>query len=195
MDFTVDRTASEADGTSVFILRDSQGTALLRAEQAQGPPPEHRRQIRLSRPSGRVVATIDLPQLETATTPAEKRTDYAIIHDFAVYAIISVCRRSDADEGGPTEDYFLLEIEGETWLALPDQEGVGCYALYDEVPAGLHTYETLTELDLPDSIGRLCRQAEQPAAVNITLSPLRLKHIDLVLLALGLLIDRSESVS
>lgn len=195
MDFTVDRTASEADGTPVFLLRDSQGTSLLRAEQAQGPPPEQRRQIRLSRPSGRVVATIDLPHAEPPAIPAEKRTDYAIIHDFAVYAIISVCRRSDADEGGPTEDYYLLEVEGETWLALPEQQEVGCYMLYDEVPAGLHTYETLTELDLPDSIGRLCRRAEQPAGVSITLSPQRLKHIDLVLLALGLLIDRSEPVS
>lgn len=195
MDFTVDRTASEADGTPIFVLRDSQGTSLLRAEQAQGPAPEYRRQIRLSRPSGRVVATIDLPKVEAPAIPAEKRTDYAIIHDFAVYAIISVCRRSDTDEGGPTGEYYLLEVEGETWLALPDQQEVGCYMLYDEVPAGLHTYETLTELDLPDSIGRLCRQAEQSEAVSISLSPQRLKHIDLVLLALGLLIDRSESTS
>ena len=192
MDFLIERTASEADDYPVYTLLDAQGASLLRAERGQGALPEERRQMRLTRPGGRLVATIDLSQVESPAMAEEKRTDYAIIHEFAVYAIVSVCRRPDADDNGASGVYFVLEVEGETWLALPHPEEAGCFALYDEVPAGLHTYDTLTELDLPASIGRICQQNEG-SRLTIRLAPRRLKRTDMVLLALGYLIDQSAT--
>ncbi|HZD10314.1 MAG TPA: hypothetical protein VE553_03150 [Candidatus Binatia bacterium] len=194
MDFTVQRTAPEAAEPPTYILRDAHGSALLQADQSHGPPPESRRQIRLARTNGKLVATIDLPQSSTASADQEQRVDYAIIHDYAVYAIISVHRRPAADGSGGAGAYYVLEVEGETWLVLPHAEEDACYAFYDEVPAGLHTYDTLTELDLPPNIGRICRNGDD-SALFINLEPLRLEHTDLVVLALALLLDQSDSAA
>lgn len=192
MSFTVERTQETEDGSPVYSLLDAQGSTLLKAEQVPGLGPEDRQQIRLARPGGRLMATIDLPQVDVPGMEDDARTDYAVIHDFAVYAIVSACRRPDAEVG--SNAYYVLEVEGEAWTALPDAEDATCYALYDDVPAGLDTYDTLTELDLPPCIGRVCR-ADEGRSLAITLSPQHLKHTDLVLLALGLLIDRAGALS
>lgn len=191
MDFTVVCTVETEDGSPVYSLLDAQGSTLLKAEQVSGLTPEDRQQIRLARPGGRLIATIDLPQVDVPGTENDERTDYAVIHDFAVYAIVSACRRPDV-EAGP-DAYYVLEVEGEAWAVLPDVEDATCFALFNEMPAGLDTYDTLTELDLPPCIGRLCRADDERLA--ITLSPQGLKHTDLVLLALGLLIDRAGALS
>jgi hypothetical protein len=100
--------------------------------RASPPTPRQRRQVRLARPDGRLLATIELPLADSSAGT----TDYAIIHDYAVYAILSVHSRATED-GAPAVPYFTLEVEGERWMALPEAQLEGCYALYDEVPRGL----------------------------------------------------------
>jgi len=190
MDFMVQRLTPDADEPPTYVLQDARGSSLLQADQSQGPSPDSRRQIRLARPSGRLVATIDLPQAAAESTGDEQRVDYAIIHEYAVYAIISVRRRPTSETETGTNVYFMIEVEGETWLILPHPEHEACYAFYDEVPAGLYTYDTLTELDLPTGIGRICRNGDE-RALTVNLEPFRLAHTDLVVLALALLIDRT----
>jgi hypothetical protein len=193
MDYTVQRMTSDADGFSTYTLFDANGTSLLQADQSQSPPPDARRQIRLARPGGKLVATIDIPQVVAVTGDEGHRADYAIIHDFAVYAIVSVRRRPAAEGNGERSLYYMLEVEGETWLALPHPEQDACYALYDEVPAGLQTYDTLTELDLPTDIGQICRHGDGET-LAISLESSRLAHTDLIVLALALLVDQSGTV-
>lgn len=194
MNYGVERTVSEGGDRPLYTLVDPLGSALLVADYAQSTPPEERRQLQLTRPGGRLVATIDLPQVEIQGVTDQSQTDYAIIHDFAVYAIISVCRRSDSEGEGGGEVYYVLEAEGETWLALPHPDEPECYALYDEVPSGLQTYDALTEEDLPNSIGRVCQKQDEKTALAMTLAPQRLQHADLVLLTLGVLLDQAGAV-
>lgn len=194
MDFTVEQTARDVDQPATYTLQDAHGASLLIADQTSGPPPDARRQIRLARPSGRLVATIDIPQVVTPSVEEEQRSDYAIIHEYAVYAIISVRRRPLSDAQPEAALYFILEVEGETWLVLPHPDQADCYAFYDEVPAGLHTYDNLTEVDLPSSIGQICRSDEEHL-LTISLEPVRLVHTDLVVLSLALLIAQGGKVS
>lgn len=188
MEYNVRRATSDTGEFPTYTLLDVNGATLLHADRSQGPPPDSRRQIRLTRPDGRVLATIDIPP---ATVDEEaKQLDYAIIHEYAVYAIVSVYYRTNSDGNGGAEQYFVMEVEGETWLLLPHPEEDACYALYDEAPASLNTYETLTELDLPRHIGRFCRNGDD-MALTIRLDTGRLTHTNLIVLALALLIDQS----
>ena len=193
MDFTVLRTTHEPDEHLTYVLNDASGSSLLLADQMQSPPPDSRRQVRFARPSGRLVATIDLPQQARSTLEESRRVDYAIIHEYAVYAIMSVRRRLPSDSAAQSSLYYTLEVEGETWLILPHPEEEACYTFYDEVPAGLQTYDTLTELDLPPGIGRICK-GEDEVILSATLEPRRLMHTYLVILGLALLIDRAFGI-
>lgn len=192
MEYIVRRTMPEAGEFPTYTLLDTNGATLLHADQSQGPPPESRRQIRLMRSGGRLLATIDVPPV--TVDDEEQQQDYAVIHEFAVYAIVSVHYRPNADGNGGPERYFLLEVEGETWLLLPHPEQEACYALYDEAPVGLDTYDTLTELDLPRHIGKFCRGEEgDDQALTVQLDTVRLVHTSLVVLALALLMDQTST--
>ncbi len=192
MEYIVRRTMPETGKFPTYTLLDTNGATLLHSDQSQGPPPESRRQIRLMRPGGRLLATIDVPP--ASVDEEEQQRDYAVIHEYAVYAIVSVHYRQNVEDNGGPERYFVLEVEGETWLLLPHPEQEACYALYDEAPAGLHTYDTLTELDLPQHIGRFCRGEEGgDQTMTVQLDTVRLTHTSLVVLALALLIDQSAT--
>lgn len=192
MDYKVKQLPPRAGGSPIYQLLGQDGAELLRAEQSTGSHPDQRRQLRLVRPDDRLAATMDLSQ--TTATDDEKGEgdcDYAIIHDYAVYAILGVRKRPASDEqhGGAT--YFTLEVEGGTWLILPNPESEGCYALYDEFPVGLHTYDTLTDVDLPPAFGSICR-ANNSRSFEIDLSQNRLQHTSFIALALAFLIDQSS---
>ena len=79
MDYTVQRMTADVGGLSTYTLFDSNGLSLLEADQSHGPAPDARRQIRLARPDGRLVATIDVPQVAADSADNERRSDYAII--------------------------------------------------------------------------------------------------------------------
>jgi hypothetical protein len=186
MDFAVRRLSSGAGNAPNYHLLDAQDNVLIVADQSVMPDAEQRRQVRLARPDGRLLATIDLPLADSSAETA----DYAIIHDYAVYAILSVHPRVTED-GSPSAPYFTLEVEGERWMALPDPTMDHCYAVYDEVPRGLFPYGVLADLDLPAAIGRLCA-LDGDHAYTASLDPDRLQQPALVILALAYLIDRTQ---
>jgi hypothetical protein len=185
MDYTVRRLSSGAGQPSNYHLLNRQDTVLIVADQSVAPDAEARRQVRLARPDGRLLATIELPLVDSSAGT----TDYAIIHDYAVYAILSVHSRATED-GAPAVPYFTLEVEGERWMALPEAQLEGCYALYDEVPRGLSSV-ALADLDLPPAIGRLCAGAGD-YAYTVSLDEERLQQPELIVLALAYLIDRDQ---
>lgn len=203
MDYAVKRLDPGQEERPNYHLLDPHGTVLLVADQGAAPRPDDRRQVHLARPDGRLLATIDLP--EAGTLSAENEADYAIVHDYAVYAILSVHRRPAGEETGKEAvkgaaagtanatgengHYLTLEVEGEKWLVLHHPELAHCFAIYDEIPAGLHTYDTITELDLPPSIGRICH-TEDEYAFTVNLDPYRLQQTGLVVLSLAYLLDR-----
>lgn len=190
MDYAIRRLNSDAGSPPRYELMGSDGASLLLTDKAESSKSDAQQQVRLVRPDGRLEATMNLS--EVAAAPEEEGgVDYAIVHDFAVYAIVGVRQRPAADKEGERGIYFILEVEGEKWLALPDPERMGCYSLYDEVPPGLHTYDTLTELDLPPSVGHICTNGNDHAFL-VELSPQRLEHTGLLVLALALLIDRPD---
>ncbi|MDT8307059.1 MAG: hypothetical protein RRC07_14100 [Anaerolineae bacterium] len=186
MDLTVKRLQAGAGSAPNYHLLDAQGNVLLVADQSIAANLDERRQVRLARPDGRLLATIDLPLASSKTESA----DYAIIHDYAVYAILSV-HPPEGEERQPAGPYFTLEVEGERWAALPDPTLAHCYALYDEVPRGLTPYGSLADLDLPPAIGRICR-LDADVAFTATLDVARLQQPDLIILALAYLIDRAQ---
>lgn len=191
MNYGVKRLKAESGEPPTYELVGSDGSSLLLADQTTSPKEDVQQQIRLARPDGRLAATIDLPKVASTSSGEEMKADYAIIYDFAVYAILGVRERPVPEAEGEEGTYFTLEVEGEKWLVLPHTDLPGCYAVYDEVPAGLHTYETLTELDLPPSIGQICHNGDG-LAFHIYLSPKRLQHTGLIVLALAYLIDQSN---
>lgn len=191
MNYGVKRLKAESGEPPAYELVGSDGLSLLLADQTTSPKEDVQRQMRLARPDGRLIATIDLPKVASTPDGDEKNADYAVIHDFAVYAILGMRQRPASDADDEERIYYTLEVEGEKWLALPHSDLPGCYALYDEVPAGLHTYETLTELDLPPSIGQICHDSNE-LAYQVYLSPERLQHTGLIVLAMAYLIDQSD---
>ena len=206
MDYAVKRLNPGQGELPNYHLLDPRGTVLLVADQGVAGP-DDRRQVRLARPDGKLLATIDLP--ETGTLSANNMADYAVVHDYAVYAILSIHRRTAGDDAskdgeknavknttqgtahGAKENghYLTLEVEGEKWLVLHHPELPHCFAIYDEIPAGLQTYDNITELDLPPSIGRIC-QTEDQHAFTANLDPYRLQQTGLVVLSLAYLLDR-----
>jgi len=199
MDYAVKRLNPGQGELPNYHLLDPHGAVLMVADQSVAPRPDERRQVRLARPDGRLLATIDLP--EAGALSADNEADYAIVHDYAVYAILSVHRRPAGDEAGKDTEkstvrsvkenghYLTLEVEGEKWLVLHHPELAHCFAIYDEIPAGLHTYDTITELDLAPSIGRICH-TEDEYAFTANLDPYRLQQTGLVVLSLAYLLDR-----
>lgn len=195
MDYAVKRLSPGQGELPNYHLVDPEGRVLLVADQSVARRPDERRQVRLARADGKLLATIDLP--ETGILNADNVADYAIVHDYAVYAILSVHRRPAGEETGKdggkkaagNDHYLTLEVEGEKWLVLQHPELAHCFAIYDEIPAGLHTYTTITELDLPPSIGRICH-TEDEYTFTANLDPYRLQQTGLVVLSLAYLLDR-----
>lgn len=194
MDYAVKRQTSGRGEPVSYELRGAEGDLLLVADQTEGALPDERRQLRLTGPGGRLIATIDLSQPVTDEDGDVQEVDYALIHDFAVYAILSQRRRPGSDNPPANGTYFILEVEGERWLVLPDPESESCYALFDEVPAGLNTYEALIDLDLPTAVGHICHSNNgYEDDWRAEIAPNRLQETGLLVLALTFLIDRASN--
>lgn len=190
MDYGVKRLDPDNGEMPRYHLFDERGRLLLEAEQERPQPADARRQVRLSRPGGKLLASIDLPAAAEEVAEVGASTDYALVHDYAVYAIITQHHRPVTEEQEAARLYFTLEVEGEEWLALSRPEPDECYALYDAVPTGLNTYNVLTELDLPPVLGRIYLTDDE-YDFGVKLDPQRLEQTALVVLALVLLIDRA----
>lgn len=144
-----------------YQLFNRSGQLLLTAGRIKTrPPASELLQVRFSRFDGVYVATMDLPR--TPDRRPDKRQNYALIYEHAVYALITALDLSSGTgvlfqrHGTPNKfDRLIIEAEGNRWLALRPADGGKTYLLqlYDAEPDDLPAAVDAESADLPDPIG------------------------------------------
>lgn len=178
------------DRADQLLLVGDQGSAWLPPDQLPG--------VRFARPDGERVASMDLPRA-TDRRP-EKQVNYAIIHEHAVYALITTPMRPPSGATGPLTGgsgivwpftRLMIEVEGNRWLGLrwPEQTGP-LLVLYDAAAAGLSLTVERDSSDLPEPLG-LLEVGAGDYDFDLTLPAGRLEQGALVGLALAFLVDNS----
>jgi len=147
--------------------------------------------IHIATPSGEPIATLDFPGVETTDKQGHGRIGYALIHDHAVYAIITKHAPIDLDEEDALP-YFSIEVEGERWLALGERGNgrspISKFVLCDNAPANLAVYAD--PLDVCDeAIGKI-RRVTGDLDYDITFPEERFQEPMLISLALAFLIHQ-----
>jgi len=118
-------------------------------------------QVRFARPGGEQVALMDLPA--TAGNRPDRKQNYAIIYEHAVYALLTAMDLSSGT-GAPAQasapgkfDRLVIEVEGYKWLGLcwTDDDNGRLLVLYDMGTTGLSASVDPEAADLPEPIGLL----------------------------------------
>ena len=188
MNLSVKRQPTEEKGQPEYHLFSETGTLLLRADlQGLAASGNADRVIRFVRPDNNLLATMKFVAPPAERENQKRDVDFVLVQDYAVYAIISRHTRPGSEGLGGLDLYYTLEAEGDTWLALPESDPAGAFALYNRVPAGIGTYHRLTELDLPPSVGRVLPGAAT-GDFQIELPARRWRQANLVLLAFVVLL-------
>ncbi len=171
-----------------YHLFDDQGQLILVADYGSPwLPVDSLQQVRFARPDGNLIATLDLPHSRQIDGRPERVTSYAIIFDYAVYAIINRIN-SSIDVLEKNRRYFTLEVEGQTWLILPKGDESGTYELYNRLSPGFSRHIEPETTNLLDPAAIIQEQVED--FNYIATIPIReLKQRELVVLALVFLID------
>jgi hypothetical protein len=191
VDFGIRRLAP-FENASRYHLYNDEGQLVLVADHRSPWLPEHAsRQVRFANPDGSPLASLDLPQILPNNGRVSSEINYAIIFDYAVYAIISEINPS-AGITATGHPYYTLELEGKNWLALPVGKDGSVYALYDNLPTGFNHHVQLDVDDLPEPTGFIRRDTEGfDFVATIPLSKLRQR--ELVSMAMVFLIDNFTS--
>ncbi|MCL4867560.1 MAG: hypothetical protein KJ063_01210 [Anaerolineae bacterium] len=175
-----------------YHLLDHRDKVLLVADYGSPWVPSH--QLRLARPDGKPIAALTLPRPTFSRLRRQTPTlaSYALVIENSVYAVINKLQPAAANQSDVP--YFIIEVESQKWLALDEPEQKGRFALYSGVPPRL-AFTPLRQLPLPATIGLITPleppqdEAETAYAFTITLEPGRLRHVNLILLALLFLLD------
>lgn len=152
-------------------------------------------QVRFARPDGERVASMDLPSL--AGHKPDKKLNYAIIYEHAVYALLTAMDLSSGTgslaqaAAAPGKfDRLVIEVEGHKWLGLcwtGGEEGP-LIVLYDAGATGLSASIDPESADLPEPIG-LLEVGTGEYDFDLTLPAGRLSQSPLLGLALVYLVD------
>lgn len=134
-------------------------------------------------PDGRPLATLDLSGEGDERRAASGRPfDYALIVDYAVYAIGNV-------RGTPSWRYYTLEVEGERMLLARPPGSSGAYDLYPTIPDGLEEASPGGNYSLPEAIG-LIRETASPFDLSVEIKPGLFRRTALIALVLVFLAER-----
>jgi hypothetical protein len=172
------------DSDRRYHLFDDQEQLLLVADYnspwlANEPAPA----VRLARPDGDLVATMDMTNARPSANQPDRGGSYAIIYDYAVYAIITQIAHDDA-----LKSLYLIEVEGERWLALTQNEDPWRYALYDRAPARLDSRRVPEASRLAEPVG-FVRRGSAVYDYTVELPAGSLRRPKMLSLALVFLID------
>lgn len=141
------------DRADQLLLVADQGSAWLPAGNVA--------QVRFARPGGEQVASMDLPG--PAGGRPERKQNYAIIYEHAVYALLTA-KDLSSGTGTLTQapvpgkfDRLIIEVEGYRWLGLCWTGGDNgrLLVLYDMETTGLSSSVDPESADLPEPIGLL----------------------------------------
>jgi hypothetical protein len=189
MDFGIVRLHSDQEPGRRYQLFDGKDRLRLVADYASlWLPDAERNRVRLAKPSGQIIATLDLPVGDENGRVRNGRvhTSYALILDHAVYAILNQYAAEDGDK----PPFFTIEADGMTWLAWNKPQSDILFSLYNEVPANLMVVSDPLESSPIDPVGAAARGAEQyDFAVSLPINPFH--HADIIILALIFLFDQS----
>ncbi len=151
--------------------------------------------VRFSRPSGETLASLEFPGLKATSKGGQSRTSYALIYDHAVYAIFNQLVWPDEDDPEALP-YFVIETEGERWLALSGQQNgrssTPQFVLCDQAPANLQAYAQAMDDCLADPVGQISWPGD-PAEYVMLLPDGRFRQPQLILLALVFLIHQLQN--
>lgn len=138
---------------------DDQGKLTLVAEFGTPWQEEEISKIHIATPDGERLATLDFPGVETTGKQGRGRIGYALIHDHAVYAIITKHAPLDSDDDRALP-YFSIEAEGSRWLALGERENgrlpISNFLLCDNPPTNLAVYANPMDA-CSETIGKIRR--------------------------------------
>lgn len=174
------------DRADQLLLVADQGSAWLPAGDVA--------QVRFARPGGEQVASMDLPG--PASGRPERKQNYAIIYEHAVYALLTA-KDLSGGTGALTQapvpgkfDRLIIEVEGYKWLGLCWTGGDNgrLLVLYDMEPTGLSSSVDPESADLPEPIG-LLEVGAGDYDFDLTLPAGRLTQGPLLGLALAYLVD------
>lgn len=179
-----------------YHLFDRDDQLLLVADQGSAwLPAGDGAQVRFARPDGVRVATMDLPAL--ADHRPDKKLNYAVIFEHAVYALFTVMDLSSgtgslaqATAAPGKFDRLVVEVEGHKWLGLcwTGGEDGPLLILYDAGATGLSSSVDPESADLPEPIG-LLEVGAGDYDFDLTLPTGRLAQAPLLGLALVYLVD------
>jgi hypothetical protein len=177
--YRAQRLHTSAEQARRYHLYDSADQLLLVADQGSPWLPEDtRRSVRLARPDGVQVASLDFP---TAAPKPGKGAAHALMVEHAVYALITVTR--EPHDGEAAAPRHVIEIEGNRWIG-ERPEGVDedalLLALYDSGPDAA---------DPSAPFGALRASVIEPYDIEAQLPPADLKYPGLLALALIYLVD------
>ncbi len=191
--------ATEDEDARRYHLFDRSDQLVLVADRGSAwLPDDESLQLRFSRPSGERVASMDLPR--PADRRQDKKQNYAIIYEHAVYALITAMDLSSGTSplippAATTNkfDRLAIEVEGNRWLGLcwTGGEDGPLLILYDAAAADLPTTVDPESADLPEPIG-LIEVGVGDYDFDLTLPAGRLAQGPLLGLALVYLIDGEE---
>jgi hypothetical protein len=111
--------------------------------------------------------------------------------EHAVYAIINEYATAPAEGKRAGWPDYIVEVEGERWLARAEPVAGLMARLYDQIPASVTSFQSLAVEELPEPFGTI-RQIDEPDNhYFVEIGENQLKHAGLVVLALIFLLDRS----
>jgi hypothetical protein len=152
-----------------------------------------RKQVRFAQPDGRQITSLDLSLERKKDTKKDAlHAAYPLVLEHAVYAILNEYLPSPAEGKQVELPYYILEVEGDLWLARGQRDAEPYYHLYDQIPATMTTFLSLASTDLPEPFGAIHRVDLSDYDYIVDLDPSRLQHAGLIALALVFLVDRDK---
>lgn len=132
-----------------YHLFDDQGQLILVADfGSPWLPKESLQQVRFALADGKLMATLDLPRAASTSSSEQRSNSYAIIFDYAVYAIINE-EYPTPSQSQASKPHMTIEAEGRNWIILPHGEEPVDHALYrlpqHSLRHGVPETETLPE--------------------------------------------------
>lgn len=127
--------------------------------------------MRFARPDGTLCAMMNVPKLADV--------EYALIQDFAVYAMFNRLAR-------PEGMCLIFEVASERWLIRPEAEG---YVVYDGVPAGYPDFLSPEDVVFPDACGHIVMNGIVDYHFSVSFERHYWWQVGLVMLAVITLLD------
>lgn len=129
MDFGVVRLHSTQESGRRYHLYDGKDKLTLVADYANPwLPVDAANRVWLAGADAAVVATLDLPDGDGWVRNGRTHTSFALILDHAVYAIFNKYEAEIDDGAAP---YFIIEVEGVSWLAWSHPDEDALFTLYN----------------------------------------------------------------